>query len=505
MSCDGRSPHQEFFIEGQKLKRVFSSIGLWTTISAFILGSGAVVVSPPTPAYATDTATYLGVVEVDCSAGELKAETIVYTGGVGDTFKLLSSSGRCTLAATSVLTGEPTELVANVPSGLITVVSAGEFVISDATSPTPVDVTFKTVAGPVFGNHNRGTMPEQLEEFSCNVEFSSSVRIYYQAINDTFKIQNTSGSRTCTAFSGLSSVVTGLPTSLATEGAGDTSGVITIKGPGTFTATSSRGGTITFTVVEGAQPPIGSGLALNGSVTYTDVFYSVATGVVDAKVTLVSAVNITSAFILDDTISPTAGNWALAPDLTVFNSAAGEGSARVKIEFFQTGTSTPVSLTNLSATVVDVDNYQFMSAIDVDTYELSSSPATKLVASKTGNLLTVREPVGEGSSKSDQDHWVVMNFDQASSLEFTFGDTSGSASFGLNFATASWSTAPTVLTAPVSTSGSSTPAGSTSAVVPQLAKTGSESNSLAAGIAVAAGLLIAGFAALIFVRRKAIK
>ena len=43
------------------------------------------------------------------------------------------------------------------------------------------------------------------------------------------------------------------------------------------------------------------------------------------------------------------------------------------------------------------------------------------------------------------------------------------------------------------------------AAVAQLAKTGSESNSLAAGIAFAAGLLIAGLAALIFVRRKAIK
>ena len=474
-------------------------------IGAFILGSGAVVVSTGTPAYATDTATYLGVVEVDCRPGELRAKTIVFTGGVGDTFKLISDSDRCTMGATSVLTGEPTELLEGVPSGLITVVSAGEFVISDATSPTPVAVTFKTVAGPVFGNHNRGTMPEQLIDFSCNVEFSSSVRIFYQAINDTIKLQNTSSSRTCTAFSGLSSVVTGLPASLATEGAGDTSGVITIKGPGTFTATSSRGGTITFTVVEGAQPPIGDGLTLNGSVTYPDVFYSVATGVVDAKVTLVSAVNITSAFILDDTISPTAGNWALAPDLTVFNSAAGEGSARIKIEFFQTGTSTPVVLTNLSATVIDIDNNQFVSATGVDTYQLSSSPATNLVDSKTGNLLTVREPNGAGSNDSNEAHWVVMNFNSASSLEFTFGDTSGGASFGLTFAAASWSTSPTVLTAPVSTSGNTAPSGTTVSLVPQLARTGSDYSDLTSGIAIAAGLIIAGFATLTLVRRRTTK
>ena len=472
-------------------------------IGAFILGSGAVVVSTGTPAYATDTATYLGVVEVDCRPGELRAKTIVFTGGVGDTFKLISDSDRCTMGATSVLTGEPTELLEGVPSGLITVVSAGEFVISDATSPTPVAVTFKTVAGPVFGNHNRGTMPEQTVSFSCNSD--DFVTIYYQALNDTFKLRNSSSNvKNCASFTDSSNILTGEPTSLGTSA---TSSSITITGPGTFTSTTNHDTPriITFTVVEGAQPPIGDGLTLNGSVTYPDVFYSVATGVVDAKVTLVSAVNITSAFILDDTISPTAGNWALAPDLTVFNSAAGEGSARIKIEFFQTGTSTPVVLTNLSATVIDIDNNQFVSATDVDTYQLSSSPATNLVDSKTGNLLTVREPNGAGSNDSNEAHWVVMNFNSASSLEFTFGDTSGGASFGLTFAAASWSTSPTVLTAPVSTSGNTVPSATTVSVVPQLARTGSDFSDLTSGIAIAAGLIIAGFATLTLVRRRTTK
>jgi hypothetical protein len=407
------------------------------------------------------------------------------------------------MGATSVLTGEPTELLEGVPSGLITVVSAGEFVISDATSPTPVAVTFKTVAGPVFGNHNRGTMPEQTVSFSCNSD--DFVTIYYQALNDTFKLRNSSSNvKNCASFTDSSNILTGEPTSLGTSA---TSSSITITGPGTFTSTTNHDTPriITFTVVEGAQPPIGDGLTLNGSVTYPDVFYSVATGVVDAKVTLVSAVNITSAFILDDTISPTAGNWALAPDLTVFNSAAGEGSARIKIEFFQTGTSTPVVLTNLSATVIDIDNNQFVSATDVDTYQLSSSPATNLVDSKTGNLLTVREPNGAGSNDSNEAHWVVMNFNSASSLEFTFGDTSGGASFGLTFAAASWSTSPTVLTAPVSTSGNTVPSATTVSVVPQLARTGSDFSDLTSGIAIAAGLIIAGFATLTLVRRRTTK
>ena len=472
-------------------------------IGAFILGSGAVVVSTATPAYATDTATYLGVVEVDCSPGALRAKTIVFTGGVGDTFKLLSESGTCTVGATSVLTGEPAQLLAGVPSDLITVVSAGEFVISDSTPSTPVAVTFKTVAGPVFGNHNRGSMPEQTVSFSCNSD--DFVTIYYQALNDTFKLRNSSSNvNHCASFTDSSNILTGEPTSLGTS---STSSSITITGPGTFTSTTTHAPprTITFTVVEGAQPPIGNGLTLNGSVTYPDVFYSVATGVVDAKVTLVSAVNITSAFILDDTISPTAGNWALAPDLTVFNSAAGEGSARIRIEFFQTGTSTPVVLTNLSATVIDIDNNQFVSATDVDTYQLSSSPATNLVDSKTGNLLTVREPNGAGSNDSNEAHWVVMNFNSASSLEFTFGDTSGGASFGLTFAAASWSTSPLVLTAPLGTSGNTTPSGTTVSAVPQLARTGSDFSDLTSGIAVAAGLIIAGFATLMLVRRRTTK
>jgi hypothetical protein len=288
-----------------------------------------------------------------------------------------------------------------------------------------------------------------------------------------------------------------MPTSLAREDtAGDTSELLTITGPGTFTATTSESYTLTITVAEGAQRSIGADLAVNGSVNYPDVFYSVATGVVDATVTLVSAVNIenqTLAF-LDDTISPTAGNWALAPDLSVDDPSAGEGSATIRIEFFRAGTTTPVSLSNLSATVVDIDNNQFVAVTNVDSYQLSSTPTTALVASVAGNRLTVREPVGEGSNDTEEDHWVVMNFNQASSLEFTVGDTSGPASFGISFAAATWSVAPATVAGPgpapvVSTSPVAAPA--TAPAVRTLATTGA-SEALGLGIVGSTAAILIG-------------
>jgi hypothetical protein len=494
-------------LKGEIVKKILSSLGMWAVLGSFALGSGWVVISPATPAYATDTATYLGVVEVDCTAGQLRPQTIVFTGGVGDTFKLLSDAGTCTMSTTSVLTGEPTQLLAGVPSPLMTVVSAGEFVISDATSPTPVAVTFKTVAGPVFANHNRGAMPEQLESFSCNRSTDSSRTIYFQAIGDTLKLENDSGSQTCTAFSDATSFLTGMPNNLGTD---QTSGVITINGPGVFTATTSTSKTITFRVVEGVQTPIGADLAVNGSVNYPDVFYSVATGVVDAKVTLVSAVNIVDQKLafLDDTISPSAGNWALAPDLSVDVPSDGEGSATIRIEFFRAGTTTPVSLSNLSATVVDIDNNQFVAVTNVDSYQLSSTPTTALVASVAGNRLTVREPVGEGSNDTEEDHWVVMNFNQASSLEFTVGDTSGGASFGISFAAATWSVAPATVAGPGPAPVVSTPAASpvaapaASPVVRTLATTG-VSEQLTLGILGSTAVILIGLGAFLArMRRK---
>ena len=79
------------------MKSLFSAVGLWAVLGAFVFGAGWAVVAPASPAQATDNATYLGVVEVDCRAGELLAQTIVFSGGVGDTFKFLSSSENCTV------------------------------------------------------------------------------------------------------------------------------------------------------------------------------------------------------------------------------------------------------------------------------------------------------------------------------------------------------------------------------------------------------------------------
>jgi hypothetical protein len=447
------------------VRQILSGFGVWAVLGALVFGAGWAVVSPASPALATDNATYLGVIEVDCQSGQLLPQTIVYSGGVGDTFKLLSASDTCAVGdSNNVLSNEPATLVAGVVSPAITVVSAGDFTVTDAGSNA---VSFRTFAGPVFGNHNRGALPEQTIEFTCNGtsdDFESAITIYFQETGETFKLENESSSRSC-SFADPSNILTGEPASLDTQ---STSGSITIDGSGAFTATTSNSTprTITFTVIEGKQPDIGVLAGAGFSVSYPDSFYSVNTGVVDARVTITDVDNLdaeanhnTSPDLkmnqLDESVSPDSGNWALSPAIDVFgsgNNIVNQGSSTFEIEFFESGTTTPVTLTNLSVTIIDIDFAQYISAPDVTTLQLSSSPASVLEASTSGNVLTVRDPLDQGSSDSDQQNWVVMNFSSASSLEFTVGAINGrSASFGLSFAPAPWSTNPTTLEpAPVS-------------------------------------------------------
>ena len=421
----------------------------------------------PTAAYATDNPTYLGVIEVDCRDGRLSTQTIVFTGGVGDTFKLLSTSGDCTMPSTPVLTGEPASLIESTVSQDITIVSAGEFTITDAGNN---DVTFRTYEGPVFGNHDRGNLPEFSVNFAngCN----ETVEVYYQAVADTFTLRN----RSPYPFdlSDPDGVVANEPASVA---AGATSGSLSVSKSGSFTASGTSdatGCTTTFLVLEGAQPDIGVGASQGDSFTYPDVFYSVATGVVDAKVTVSNVTNLDfegnhdtppdlKVDVVDESLSPASGNWALAPVIDVFGSSGNitnEGSATLTVEFFETGGTTPVTLSNLAVTVIDIDRGQFVSAPSVTSFQLSSSPPTELVASRSGDVLTVREPLGEGSSDDHQENWVVLNFDEARSLEFTVGAINGNgASFGLVFAPAPWSTTP-ITTDPATISLPATPSNS---------------------------------------------
>jgi hypothetical protein len=445
------------------MKKFFGALGLWALLSSFVFGAGWAVVAPAGPAYATDTATYLGVVEIDCRDGKLLPQTVVFSGGAGDTFKLLSTSDDCTLSdASNVLTNEPANLAENVVSPAITVVSAGEFTITDDGSNA---VTFRTFAGPVFGNHDRGMLPQQRIDFTCNGGFSgfeSTVIIFYQAVGDEITLYNESSSEECVSFTGIGDRLeaptgSSLPTSLGSSASTDESDVLQIKASGSFTSTTSTLDTITFHVLEGKQPDIGVEAQENDVVTYSDAFYSVSTGVVDAKVTVTDVSNLDSEGDhdtlpdlkmdqLDENVAPGFGNWALSPAIDVFGSSRNsinEGSATFRIDFFEHGTSTPVTLPNLAVTIVDIDVNQSVSAPNVSSFSLSSAPQTELVASRVGNMLTVSEPDGNGSSDSDQENWVVMNFDEASSLEFTVAAINGRfASFGLLFAPAPWSVTP---------------------------------------------------------------
>ncbi len=168
-----------------------------------------------------------------------------------------------------------------------------------------------------------------------------------------------------------------------------------------------------------------------------------------------------------------------------------EGYAEFTIAFHAAGDpNTPITLSNVSVTIKDIDNEQYIAADNVDSYSLSASPTTKLSARTVGATLFIEELNGDGSSDEDEDHWAVLNFNSTSTITIRLGARDGDdASFNTLFTAAEWSLAPaTISTAPATTN-------------PTLAKTGANVDWL-----FVAGLLavIAGSGFLAFSRRKRI-
>ena len=164
-------------------------------------------------------------------------------------------------------------------------------------------------------------------------------------------------------------------------------------------------------------------------------------------------------YIDEDPGSSPARN-ALSPQVDV-GCGFTSGSATFRVDFLDSGNA--VTLTNVTVRVQDIDSSQFLTVVTPTTYSLSSSPATNLVVSTGTSTVTFSEPNGASSSDTDEDNWVVMNFDSASSLTFTVGaNESGSASFDFIFSATSWTNPPTTTTptyaSPETTEASSSPA-----------------------------------------------
>jgi hypothetical protein len=422
----------------------FLSLPALATIAALVVGS---VVAFPQKASAADTATNLGTVVVDCTAGNLTNRTIAFTGGVGDYFFLLSSGGNCGITdGNGVLSGESASLT---PAGAqkITVLSVGTFTVTDAGSNAK---TFTVVKQPIFANQGNAPASGQAVEVSCRASSSDYLSnvVYFQSIGNTVTLKNGSGSQGCSSITVVSgSISVPAPALLLPDG----SITVTVNGEGTLRIVGQTDGAdqapIYLHFVQGTAGNLDLGTDAHpaatppGSVTYTDVFLK--DGVpINATVTAIAEDNLSSAaFNLDNNENSAGVNWGIS---TSIDPDGSDGSGTIRLEFTD-GAGNPVALSGLAVTIIDIDNLQFVEVNNVKSYELSSIPKTALIVdSFSAGVLSVRSPI-ERSSDEDEDHWLVMNFAETATLEFTLGSRDGGGSFGILFGSAEFTNPPVVV------------------------------------------------------------
>ena len=341
----------------------------------------------------------------------------------------------------------------------------------------------------------------------CGIGDLERHTVVYLEIGDTFTIENTDGNEGCLIgdpngiLTGEDASIGGLaPGVLSGDADPDfTSNAITIDGSGTFTITEDAGvgagaETVTFRVTTGmlfANPSgaVGEDSIVGNTFLYEEVFVSGGTAV-DATVTIDRIENLFQ-FNLDTGTRDASGGLGsyIEPDDILL-----EGFAEYTIAFHESGDPTaPINL-SFSVTVKDIDHEQYVSADNVDSYTLSASPATQLSARTVGSTLFIEELDGDSSDNEDEDHWVVLNFENASSITLRLGARDGDgAAFNAMFSAADWSSEPeTVITAPA-------PAAPAATTTPTLAATGANVEWL-----MFAGLLaaVAGASFLTLSRRK---
>ena len=278
-------------------------------------------------------------------------------------------------------------------------------------------------------------------EVDCDPGYLSDDNVYYFELGDTFTITNIDDAE-CLILD-PNNILTGENADHTGEGPGilgesdgipDTTNPITIVSPGSFTITEDGGvGAVrTFTVVihpyfqftNGSD--VGVGAAVGNTFLYEGVIVIDGT-IVDATVTINRTVNLASAPTLDDENDSRIGSSIDAAD-------GMDGFLEYTVDFHaDNDPSTPILISNLVMTVKDIDNSQYIAVEGVDSFNLSSSPATKLTPRQSGNTLFIEELNSVSSSSSDQDHWAVLKFDSTSSVTLRIGSKEGGASFGVVF------------------------------------------------------------------------
>lgn len=128
------------------------------------------------------------------------------------------------------------------------------------------------------------------------------------------------------------------------------------------------------------------------------------------------------------------------PDEEDFTPEDGfKGYVQFTIDFFESGTQTPVTLRNFSFYVRDIDTYQYIEVLEPHGYILDEETNLSVLYNEdnpdiaTGNV-RFQETEGDDSESDEQDHWVEISFTSISSLTYRIGqDIPGGAFFSVRF------------------------------------------------------------------------
>jgi hypothetical protein len=199
---------------------------------------------------------------------------------------------------------------------------------------------------------------------------------------------------------------------------------------------------------EDGDPDIGDNATPGTSVDYLKVA-TIGGQQIDARVTYVAtnghygvSHSSTDGLLdrLDDADSDTGVNRFINTDVEWNTSAQDQDRyAEFKIEFFKDLASTPVpvTLTNLSLSIYDIDNRQFVSLSGADRFYLSSSDSI-ITASASGGLLRLQ---AANTNTSGNDSYTrgraSLEFDSVSTITYRLGvlkeDSDSGASYSLDF------------------------------------------------------------------------
>lgn len=266
----------------------------------------------------------------------------------------------------------------------------------------------------------------------CETDYLNGQTFGYAGVGDSFRIradyqpcliEDPNGILTGEDFdhSGLGPGVVGVD---------DVSGVITINAPGEFSLSENGGlgATVVFRVVQSFlflnDRDIGVQASVGDTFLYENVTSVEGTSNVDATATI-NQIFGTEDFVLDENLAGSIRTCFDGPEGT-------ESYIEYSLSFHaDNNPSVPVTVTDLSLTIKDIDITQYIAVQNVDSYTLDAE--TRLSTRTEGSTLFVEELNGVESETEDEEHWAVLSFDSANVLTIKLGSKDGGGCFDASF------------------------------------------------------------------------